>query len=728
MFHRTLRLLAAFGALAAASVTAAAPIVGTDSTTATTRTPQVTTTLVSSHTQLPPGGTLTIGIRQELAPHWHTYWINPGDSGMATQARWTLPPDWEAGTLRWPAPRRIDVGPVVNHGYEDRSTLLVDITVPRHASVGQTVPIRLDLSWLVCQDTCIPQQATLSVPVTVGPRAIPIAANQAALQEAGQQLPQPVNPPLRALHADQGILVELPGRPAPGITAQFFAEVWGVVRHDARPVTHQEEGRWWLLVPHGEAARRPGEPLAGVLRMGDTGFAVSTALQAAPAAWASRLPWSRTEAGAAGGATSNAEKGEEGWTLLLALGLAWLGGLALNLMPCVFPVLSIKALSLLQHPERTRRERLQLALAYTAGVVISFLALATLLLVLQATGHEAGWGFQFQNPHFVLLLSALLFVVGLNLLGVFEVGQRLTGVGSKLASRSGMVGSFFTGVLATVVATPCTAPFMAGAIGYALSQPPLVVWGVFAALGLGLATPYVLLSSWPALQRRLPRPGVWMLHVKQLLAFPMFASAVWLVWVLAQQTGPDGVAVALGSLVVTGLAAWVWGLTQLSRPSWARQGRWLATVLVMTTAATAWQSLAAVTVPAASNQPGTHVTWEPFATERLEALRSAGQPVFVNFTAAWCITCLLNERTALSTDPVQSAFHAHGVTYLKGDWTQQDPEITRVLQQHGRSGVPLYLYFPGERHSPPIVLPQLLTPGIVIDVIAAHTGTDAVRP
>jgi len=703
--------------------------------TASHSTEQVTVTLLPSHSQVLPGGAVQVGIRQVLAPHWHTYWVNPGDSGMATRVQWHLPEGWRAGDIQWPVPERIDVGPIANHGYEREVTLLVDVAVPQDAAVGQATEIKADVSWLVCQEVCIPQQASLSVPVTVGRHAVVIDASREVLARAQRSLPRHAEAPVEVLHTAKGLLINLPGQPAAGQAVHFFADAWGVTQHNARPVVHEAGGLWWLLVPHGDDTRQTGGQLTGVLRIGDVGTEVRATLAAAPQSWQADLPWSQTdpELADAKPAHTGAPAAPVEFDIasfLAAIGLAFLGGVVLNLMPCVFPVLSIKALSLLQHPDRSRSQRIAHGSAYTLGVVLSFVALAALLLALQATGREIGWGFQFQQPAFVLLLSGLLFAVGLNLLGVFEVGQGLAGIGGQLAEKEGLAGSFFTGVLATVVATPCTAPFMASAVGYALTQPAAVVLAVFTSLGLGLAAPYLLLSTWPALQRRLPRPGAWMLRFKQLLAFPMFASVVWLVWVLAQQTGPDGVAVALGALLSIGLAGWVLGTAQFSGGSngggnWPRIGRGLAALIVLATiGAGAWSlpevGSGAGSASAAHGDGDGSTAWEPFSQARLDALRAEGKPVFVNFTAAWCITCLVNERTALGQDRVLSAFKSQGITYLKGDWTHQNPEITRVLSQHGRSGVPLYLFFGAGQDTPAAVLPQVLTPDVVIQAVSSQ--------
>jgi thiol:disulfide interchange protein DsbD len=393
--------------------------------------------------------------------------------------------------------------------------------------------------------------------------------------------------------------------------------------------------------------------------------------------------------------------------LLPALALALLGGLILNLMPCVFPVLSIKALALVNKGDHKAE-----GLAYTAGVLASFAVLAGVLIALRAGGQQVGWGFQFHSPVFVLVVAYLLFLVGLSLSGLFEIGGSFTGVGSALAARQGLAGSFFTGVLAAVVATPCTAPFMGAGLAFALAQPAAVMLAVFLALGLGLALPFLVLAFWPAAQRWLPRPGAWMDRFKQALAFPMYAAVVWLLWVLAQQTGPDGVALALGGLVLITFGLW-W--RHSSGGSAVGTGAAMASV-VLALGASAW-----IKPVAADVQGAGAASTEAYSAARLADLRAQNKPVFVNMTASWCISCLVNERVALSRPEVKEAFARSGVIYLKGDWTREDPAITAVLRAHGRSGVPLYLYYaPGAAAAQ--VLPQILTPGLVIEAISPPTA------
>lgn len=697
-----LKLIASTAALCAALFAAPPARAAT-----TERTEQVEVTLLAADAVVRPGQTLDVALRQRIAPHWHTYWVNPGDSGQATSIAWTLPAGASAGDIEWPAPTRQALGPVTNYGYEGEVLLLTKLTVPADAS-GRFVA-KAAVDWLVCKDICIPQQAELALELPVaaatvsGPDAAALAAVRAALPKAAPW-------PVRATAAGQGLTLAWPaatGDAAP--KAWFFPAQWGVVNHSAPQPLERAGELWQLRLPAGEAPLAPGKALSGVLAIGEGPTRAAYAIDAPLAVGAAPA-----RAAAVMGTTNDA------LGLAAALGLALAGGLVLNLMPCVFPVLSIKALSLLAAARDGAATTRRHGLAYTAGVLASFAALALLLVALRAAGAEIGWGFQFQSSLFVLLVAYLLFAVGLSLSGLLEIGASLTGLGSGLASRSGYAGSFFTGVLATVVATPCTAPFMGAALAFALSEPAPQLVAVFLALGLGLALPYLLLAWWPALQRWLPRPGAWMETFKQALAFPMYAAAVWLVWVLAQQSGPSGVLIALAGLVLIAFAAWLRRIGGSRLP--ARAGALASAALALAGGLWLPPPEAAVAASTAASTGGGAPS-EPYTPERLQALRAAGQPVFVNLTAAWCISCIVNEKVALSRPDVADAFARAGVTYLKGDWTRKDARVSALLAEYGRTGVPLYLYFPAGAGKPAAILPQLLTPAIVIDALAASSST-----
>jgi len=654
--------------------------------------------LVSSQASVAPGQRFTVALEQTIKPHWHTYWLNPGDSGQATTIDWS---GAQAGAIQWPTPSIQAIGPIVNYGYEGRAALLVELTVPPDAKPGGRFQPGAEVKWLVCKDVCIPEQASLGLDLPVVAQAADAKAgpDAAQLDEWRRAIPAPAPFAVQIKPAAQG--VQLSGT-ATGISkAYFFADTWGAVAHSAPQALKADGAGWALEIPAGDEPVAAGKPLSGVLVLtgpaGEQAWAVATTMPAG----AGKGPGAADLSAPAAAPTAEPAAAPGDLGLLPALALALVGGLILNLMPCVFPVLSIKALALVREGNHKAE-----GLAYTAGVLGSFAALAAVLIALRAGGQQVGWGFQFHSPVFVLVVAYLLFLVGLSLSGLFEIGGGFTGVGSSLAAKQGLAGSFFTGVLAAVVATPCTAPFMGAALAFALSQPAAVMLAVFLALGLGLALPFLVLAFWPAAQRWLPRPGAWMDRFKQALAFPMYAAVVWLLWVLAQQAGPDGVALALGGLVLIAFGLW-W-----RHASGASAVGTVAAVacVVLALGGSAWIKPVEADVRAGSST-------EAYSAERLADLRAQKKPVFVNLTAAWCISCLVNERVALSRPEVKEAFTKAGVAYLKGDWTREDPKITEVLKAHGRSGVPLYLYYaPGATEAQ--VLPQILTPGLVIEAVS----------
>ncbi|WP_431259928.1 protein-disulfide reductase DsbD family protein [Roseateles chitinivorans] len=679
-------------------------------------TDEVQVRLISASSQVAPGQTVLLALEQRIAPHWHTYWKNPGDSGQPTSIDWKLPAGAAAGDILWPAPKRFDVGPITNYGYEDQVLLLTEVRLPQDLAPGSTATVSAEATWLVCREECIPQQATLSLSIPVA-AAAKDSSDASSLSAARAALPGKAPFAAAARIEGRDLLVTWPVSAVSGVKqALFMPQDWGRIQHAAKPQLDRAGDDWRLRVPVGEEPATAGKPMNGLLLVDGKAWEVS--LPVTGVATAPVPTTSPTTTVAAPGSPANASSGsgDADISLWTAMGLALVGGLILNLMPCVFPVLAIKALGFLRGNAGEHRQQ---GLAYTAGVLVAFAALGGALLALRGAGGNVGWGFQFHSPLFVLLLAWLMFVLGLSLAGQLQIGAGLAGMGQGLASKPGLAGSFFTGVLATVVATPCTAPFMGAAMAYALAQPAVELMAVFLSLGLGLALPYLALARWPALQRRMPRPGVWMDVLKQALAFPMFAAAIWLVWVIAQQAGPMGVLVALAGMGLLALAAWIRSVSRNASSRWQWTGGGAA-IASLVAAAALLPTLSATTgseAPDAVTSSGVSrtaaVDHEPYSPERLAQLRAQGKPVFVNLTASWCITCLVNERVALSTDEVRTAFEKQGVTYLKGDWTRQDPRITELLKQHDRSGVPLYLFYPAGSGSGAQVLPQLLTPGIV---------------
>ena len=632
--------------------------------------------LVAERTTVASGETLWLGLHIKMKKGWHTYWRTPGDSGLPTTITWTLPAGLSAGAIQWPPPERVPTGDLMNFGYEGEVTLLTPVKVEGGAGEGKIVA---DATWLVCAEVCIPEDGHFEVPVTIAAANGPLTEDAALIDAARKSIPAKASFPVTATRAADAYVVTLgPGLPAGVTGAALFADGDGVM-NNAGPQEFKLAGdQATLRVPVGAS---PPQELAGVVVL-DGATRTGVEINAnAPAA-------------AAGG----------DMTIVVALVFAVLGGLILNVMPCVLPVLVMKALSVVSRGNSAAVLRRD-ALIYTAGVMSAFTALIVLLLVLRTAGSAVGWGFQLQSPIVVAVLANVMLLLGLSLSGVFTIGNSIAGVGQELTAKSGGWGSFFTGVLAVVVATPCTAPFMGVALGFALTQSPLVAIATFEGLALGLALPYLAIAFIPGFAKALPRPGVWMERVKQVLAFPLYGAAAWLLWVLTQQLDPSGVALALASLLAVGFAAWSFGLGSTAR------GWTVAAVVAALIAAASVADLSGRTVTVAA-QGGAGA--EPYSASRVAALRAEGKPVLVNFTAAWCITCLVNERVAFSTDTVKKAMATSGVAYLKADWTNRNPEITAALHALGRDGVPAYALYP-KGNGAAQLLPQVLTPTLVID-------------
>lgn len=662
---------------------------------ATGRSDNVEVQLVSGVATAAPGATVPVALVQTIRDRWHTYWRNPGDSGTATEITWTLPQGASAGPIEWATPMTLPFGPLVNYGYEGTVVLPVAITVPKDAAPGAELRLTADVAWLECADICIPAEATVSLPIRVAASTTPDRTWAPRIEAARAALPKPFAGEARVTIQNGVVFTASGASLADASAATFFPYSGTLIDHAAPQRASLGDGGLKIDLTASPVPVPPpadGATEMGVLVLGEGGGARAFEVSASvgpPLDGAGGRPLGRAPAAAGG---------EAPLTLPLALLFAFLGGLILNLMPCVFPVLSLKALSL-AHGAQTGTARRH-GLLFFAGVMATFLALAGVLIGLQAAGAGQGWGFQLQEPLFVGALALLFFAIGLNLLGVFEIGGSLQNLGGGLAGKSGDAGSFFTGALAVTAATPCTAPFMAGALGFAASQPPAVSLAIFVALGVGFALPMTALAFAPGLQKLLPKPGVWMDRLKQAFAFPMFGAAVWLAWVLTAQAGADGLLVLLTVAVALGLA--LWGLSTFRQP--------------VSRAITAGIALAAAAGVAMAMRPVPGLEPEPWSPQRVATLTTEGKGVFVNFTADWCVSCKVNERVALSSPDVAKAFADAGVTYLKGDWTNRDETIAAELAAHGRTGVPLYLYYaPGS--STPVVLPQLLTPGIVTEAL-----------
>jgi DsbC/DsbD-like thiol-disulfide interchange protein/cytochrome c biogenesis protein CcdA len=645
----------------------------------TVSSPRATVSLVSDTDAVADGTPFRIGLHFRLAPGWHTYWKNPGDAGAPPDMELALPPGATAGPIVWPTPQRVAEGPLMTYAYTGE--LLLPLSVTPGKPAGVTV-VQAHAQWLVCKDICVPEEGDFRLELPPGTSA---PSAQAPLFAAlDRRVPRPS--PWRAVVGSDGTLLVQ----GPELTTSTVVDAWfipdtpGVIRDSAAQPLTVWQGGFTLALKSGKAFR-PAEGLSGILSVRDrSGLETDVALRAAPGEVPPPPPTMR---------------------LQRMLGLAFLGGLILNLMPCVFPVLAMKVVGLAG--AASGRARLHAA-AYTVGVLVAFSVVGAALLVARAAGAAAGWGFQFQSPIFVASMAWLLFAVGLNLSGVFQIGAGLAGAGQGLTRHAGQMGSFFTGLLAVVVATPCTAPFMGVAIAAGLAAPPAVTMLVFVVMGLGMAAPYALLAVVPALGRATPRPGRWMEVLRQGLAFPMYAASAWLVWVISQEAGPAGVLGTSAGLVLLGFAAWVLGITQEATDRSRRVGQSAAAAAVLAALAV----LSGIsTAPASAGL--VEAGAEPFSAARLGALRAEGRPVFVNMTAAWCVTCLVNERVAINSVAVRRAFADHDVTYLKGDWTRQDPSITVYLRENRRDGVPLYVYYPSRGQ--PTVLPQILTESTLLD-------------
>jgi thiol:disulfide interchange protein len=661
-----------------------------------------------------PGSTITVGLRQKIDEGWHTYWRNPGDSGAATSIVWSLPPGWSAGAFTWPAPHRLPLGPLVNYGFSDEVILPLQIKVPANAKVGETYKLSGAASFLVCSDICIPEDAVLNLDVPVV-AATPQPDPQwgAAITKAVADAPEPAALTATFAGSPETVKLAVAGAPLAGADmadAYFYPYDGTVIDHAAaQRIERGPDGLTLTLVSN--VAFQMGDPpkeLVGVLALKDGAYEITATPGAAPAGTTGLgpPPGLRTDTADGGGASIG---------LLVAALFAFGGGLILNLMPCVFPVLSMKAASLAAHADNPAATRAQ-GLAFLAGVMVTFLALAGALIAARAAGEAVGWGFQLQSPGVVAALSLIMLLTALNLSGVFEIGTSVQGLGSGLASKGGLAGAAFTGALAVVVAAPCTAPFMAPALGYALTQPPAVSLIVFAALGLGMAAPFTLLAFLPRLLAKFPRPGPWMETFRRALAFPMYAAAAWLVWVLAQQTDAGGLAKLLAAAVLIALGAWIYGRSQSGANSaskrWTLTAAGGAVVVLAALMAVASPYGGPATAATAGEAKAGELASVPYSPEKLAELRDAGTPVFIDFTAAWCITCKVNERTTLAKPAVVAAFERTGAVYMVGDWTNRNAQIAAVLDEFGRPGVPLYLVY-GAKGQPAVVLPQILTEGVV---------------
>ena len=674
--------------------------------------------LVSEKEGVRPGSPITVALRLQMEEGWHSYWKNPGDSGEPTSIEWALPDGFTASAIKWPYPHRIEAGPFTSYGYSDEVLLLSTVTPPEDLEPGTSVTLEGKSKWLICAEVCLPAEEQISLTLPVRGQEPPPSSWKEPIAAARAKLPKQIPEwDVRATRSAGSYALKITppeGRSPELEGAYFFSAKKAVLAHAAPQPVSRAEGSYLIALQQSEYAQKPAERLRGVLVTPD-GQAWSD--DGAVRALAVDVPVEEAQAvGQAATASSSS------MTLLWALLFAFGGGLILNLMPCVFPILSVKVLGFVRQASEDRAAIRRHGLLFGAGVIVSFWVLAGVLLILRAGGTEIGWGFQLQSPIFVALMALLFFGIGLSLLGVLEVGTGLMSWGGRVqaATDTSSYGeSFLSGVLATTVATPCTAPLMGAALGFALTLTTTGALLIFTALGVGMAVPYVALSMAPRLLKRLPEPGGWMETFKQVLAFPMFVTTVWLIWVFGQQVGVDGMAFLLLGLLLLAMAAWMLSRWSTARVS-SRVRLVTRTLAVLTLAGAVGAGITgagyeAPAVRAASSS--TDLAWQDFSRKRVEQLREQGRPVFVDFTAAWCLTCQVNERTTLSAASVRRAFQNKGVSLLKADWTSRSPEITRALESHGRSGVPLYVLYKGDE-SEPMLLPEILTEDVVLDALS----------
>ncbi|MDO9073604.1 MAG: protein-disulfide reductase DsbD family protein [Rubrivivax sp.] len=671
-------------------------------------TPQVKAELVAHAPEgVAPGKPLWLGLKIEHQPHWHTYWKNPGDSGLPTTMAWQLPAGVQAGEIEWPTPSKLPLGPLMNYGYDGTLLLPVPVTVPADFK-GEALDVKLHAEWLVCKDVCIPESGEFTLRL---PAQAATATHAALFAAARAALPQPAAGSQGSATLDgQTLVLKVSGLPAAwqGLALDFFPETTGVINNAEKPKTVWADGSWTARVPlDPQRSASPAAMPAVLVAPGQpAGLLVQVAVNGP---WPAVAPLPAIES-----PPTPVAPPPPTTTLGLALLLALAGGALLNLMPCVFPVLSLKVMGFAKHAN-DRRILLAGGLAYTAGVVLSFLALAGLLLALRAGGEQLGWGFQLQSPVVVAVLAALFTLIGLNLAGVFEFGSVLPSSWAAARARHPMVDSALTGVLAVAVASPCTAPFMGASLGLAVTLPAVEALAIFGALGLGMALPYLAVSAWPPLARALPRPGPWMAHFKSVMAFPMFATVIWLVWVLGQQAGIDGAGALLLLLLALAFLAWALGSPGMGRV--ARRGFGAAALLLMV-ATLFWAGPALRQDTVAAAAPAAGAAWQPWSAALVAQAQAEGRPVFVDFTAAWCVTCQFNKRTTLARAEVMDDFAQRRVLLLRADWTRRDAAISAELARLGRSGVPVYaLYAPGAAG------PRLLSEILSVDEVRTALAT-----
>ena len=645
---------------------------------------QSSVTLLTESNQVGGEETLLVGLEFNLSPGWHTYWENPGDSGEGASIKWNLPSGFKASTILWPGPKRIPVEPLMTYGYEDKALLLTEIKSPKEFS--NPVKISAKINWLTCKDICIPQEGQVDMTLIKGPKV----PNQftSKLKEVALTVPKNFPSPYRVSVINEKIFLQFEKEGSRNISeAYFFPNEYGLINYTADQKLERNDNSFSLELSSAEVQLKTNT-LKGVLKLKVDGIKEFYTLD---------LPLEK-----------NTNNPLVTISLLTAIIFAFLGGIILNAMPCVFPILSIKILSFIEQSQGSKEKLFHHGLVFSAGVLTTFLAVSALLIFLRASGKAIGWGYQLQSPWVVSLLIYLFVVIGIVFMGNIVLGSSFGNLGTLVQNQKDLTSSFFTGVLAVVVASPCTAPFMGQALGLALLQPGLKSIVIFLALGIGFSLPYLILSIYPQLLSKLPKPGEWMQTLKQIMAFPMWASALWLAWVLSSQVDMQSVfAVLLGALLIA-LGLWLLEKTQNSASILRRVTLIFSLGLMIF-------SIWLLPITSDNNSPNLKNEENAFSVQKLNSLRSEQKMVFLNFTADWCITCKVNEAIALNQDKVKKVLDEKNIIYLKADWTRKDPEIASMLASYGRTGVPLYLLFPSQ--GDPIILPELLTEDLLLDFL-----------
>ena len=660
---------------------------------------QVEATLLSEPTSITPATSFTVAIRLRMDPQWHTYWKNPGDSGFATEIDWELPPGFQAGEIQWPYPERVVVGGIVSYAFHNEVWLLTQIISPK--KLPQKIPIKAKVSWLMCKEICIPGEATLVLSLPSGTGEIK-PEHKALFEAAREKLPSLGNDLNSKAYWLSPHEISLQVKETLISKPYFFPDTPNQIRHDTlQTFTPLDSQNYVVKLKTAGSAPEKWNRLSGVL--------VYQNIQKKIKAFQIKIPIESEPR------PSTLRKAKSSWLHLL---YAFVGGFILNLMPCVLPVISLKIFSFIKQSHEDSKKIFEHGLVFALGILLSFLVLAGLLIFLRVSGEKIGWGFQFQSPLFLIVLSSIVLIMSLALFNVFVVGSSLTSVGSSLTVVSGLRGSFFNGILATTLATPCTAPFMGAALGFALTQTPWIALAIFGALGLGMAFPYLLLSAQPKLLKYLPQPGAWMEIFKQFTGFLMFGTLLWLLWLFGKMQGVDALVLLSAFLLVLALCCWLFG--QFATPVKTKPVRIMIWLLSLILIAMAGHFFIKPLLGKTAETVIEKIKWQPYTKKNLEEALKTQRPIFIDFTADWCLSCKVNERIALNISQTQTLFENHQVIALKADWTTRNPEVTEALAAYGRAGVPFYLFYPADRSQSPLVLPEILTPAIIANLFTKN--------